>query len=64
LLTGWLAPVLFCASLLFLGWSFYNLYVRGVRTKVTTVITWLALIFMIGFWTWHLTRDVWSTGAE
>jgi hypothetical protein len=47
--------------LLFLGWSFYNLYVRGVRTPVTTTITWLALTFMIGFWTWHLTKDVWST---
>ena len=27
---------------------------------VTTVITWLSLVLIVGFWTWHLTRGVWK----
>jgi hypothetical protein len=61
MLTGWLAPVLLCASLLLLGRSFYNLYVRGIRNRVTEVIAWLSLAFIVGFWTWHLTIGVWSS---
>jgi len=37
-----------------LGWSFYNLYVRGIRTPLTTALTWLSLVFIITFWTWYL----------
>jgi hypothetical protein len=55
LLPGWLAPILFCASLLLLGWSFYNVYVRRVGTRLTAVIAWSALAFVIVFWTWQLT---------
>jgi hypothetical protein len=50
---------LLCASVLFLGWSFYNIYVRGMRTAFTTTVTWLSLVFIVGFWTWHLTREMW-----
>jgi len=57
--TGWLSPLLLCASLLLLGRSFFLLYVRGNRTRLTETIAWLSLVFMIGFWTWHLTRGVW-----
>jgi hypothetical protein len=37
-----------------LGWSFYNLYVRGIRSPLTTLVAWLSLAFVIGFWTWYL----------
>jgi hypothetical protein len=58
-ITGWLAPVLLCASILFLGWSFYNIYGRGIRSRLTTTVTWFSLVFMIVFWTWNLTIGVW-----
>jgi hypothetical protein len=52
--TGWLSPVLLCASLLLMARSFYVIYVKKVTTRLTTVITWLACIFMVSFWTWYL----------
>jgi hypothetical protein len=58
-ITGWLAPVLLCASALLLGWSFYSIYVRGNRTRLTVTMTWFAFAFIVVFWTWHLTRGVW-----
>ncbi len=54
MITGWLSWGLLCASLLLLGRSFYNLYVRGIRTPLTTVIAWLSLAFIVAFWTWQL----------
>ena len=57
--SGWIAPVLICASILLIGRSFYVIYVRGVRTPATVVIAWSALIFIVGFWVWRLT-----TGSE
>ena len=59
LVTGWLAPLLFCASILLLGRSFYVIYVKGMRTRLTVAVAWLSLVFMIGFWTWHLTKGIW-----
>ena len=53
--SGWIAPVLLCASAVLIGRSFYVIYVRGVRTPATVVIAWSALLFIIGFWTWQLT---------
>ena len=53
--SGWIAPVLLCASVLLLGRSFYVIYVKKVRTRATVVITWSALVFMTGYWTWVLT---------
>jgi hypothetical protein len=52
--SGWIAPVLICASVVLIGRSFYVIYVRGVCTWVTVVIAWSALVFIIGFWTWRL----------
>ena len=52
------------ASLLLLGWSFYNLYVRKMGTRVTAVITWLALVFIVVFWTWQLASGMWASGSE
>jgi hypothetical protein len=56
--------VVLCASLLFLGWSFYNLYVRKIGSRMTAVISWLSLAFILGLWTWNLSRGVlpWGNG--
>ena len=56
---GWIAPVLFCASVVLIGRSFYVIYVRKVRNRLTVVVSWSALVFMVGFWTWHLTKGGW-----
>jgi hypothetical protein len=55
--SGWIAPVLLCASVVLIGRSFYVIYVRGTRTPATVVIAWSALVFMVGFWTWRLTAS-------
>jgi hypothetical protein len=57
--TGWIAPVLVCASVLLIGRSFYIIYVRKMRTQATVVIAWSALVFIVCFWAWRLT-----TGSE
>ena len=57
--SGWIAPVLICASIGLLGRSFYVIYVRGIRSRATVVIAWSALVFIVGFWAWRLT-----TGSE
>ena len=54
MVTGWLSPLLLCASLLFLGRSFYVIYVRKTSTRLTTIMAWCSLVFMIGFWTWYI----------
>jgi len=51
---GWLAPILIGLSLLLLARSFYVLYVLRRGSRVSTVVTWLAAVFVIGFWTWKL----------
>jgi hypothetical protein len=53
--SGWVAPVLLCASAALIGRSFYVIYVHGMRTRATVVIAWSALVFMVGFWAWRLT---------
>ena len=53
--SGWIAPVLLCASAVLIGRSFYVIYVRGVRTPATVVIAWSALLFIVSFWAWRLT---------
>jgi hypothetical protein len=56
--------VLFCASLLLLTWSFYNLYGRGMGSRLTMVITWCSLVFIVGFWSWNWIWGVWVTGSD
>jgi hypothetical protein len=41
-------------SVLLLGRAFYNIYVRRNATRLTAVVAWLALAFMVVFWTWQL----------
>jgi hypothetical protein len=45
--------VLIAVTALFLGRAHYVIYVLKRSTKITTVITWLATLFVIGFWTWQ-----------
>jgi hypothetical protein len=51
--------VLFCASVLLIGRSFYVIYVRKIRSRATVAVAWTALALMVGFWTWHLTTGGW-----
>jgi hypothetical protein len=51
---GWLSPVLIVLSLLLLGQAFYTLYVRRCGTRTSMVITWLAAVFVAGYWTWRM----------
>jgi hypothetical protein len=34
--------------------SFYILYVQRRGNRASTVLTWLAAVFVIGYWTWRL----------
>jgi hypothetical protein len=58
--TGWLSPVLLGVSLFLLGRSFFVIYVRKIRTRLTVVVAWLSLAFMVGFWTWYLVSGGWQ----
>jgi hypothetical protein len=49
-----LAPLLIVLSLLLLGRSFFILYVRRRGTRATAVVTWLAALFVVGYWTYRL----------
>ncbi len=42
--------MLIALSVLLLGRSFYILYVQKRGNRVTEVITWLALLFVVGYW--------------
>jgi hypothetical protein len=57
MVTGWLSPLLLCASLALLGRSFYVIYVHKTSTRLTTGMAWFSLTFMIVFWTWYLVSD-------
>jgi len=51
---GWLSPVLIVLSLLLLGHAFFVLYVQRRGTAVSTVITWMSALFVVGYWTWRI----------
>jgi len=55
--TGWLSPLLLCASILLMARSFYMIYVRKIRTRTTVIVTWCSFLFMVSFWTWYLLLD-------
>ena len=46
--------MLIVVSLLLLARSFYILYVRRRGSRATAVVTWLAALFVVGYWTWRL----------
>ena len=49
---SWLAPVLIALSIVLLGRSFYILYVLKRGNRASAAITWLAAVFVAGYWTW------------
>jgi hypothetical protein len=51
---GWIGPVLIVLTVLLLGRAFYILYVRRRGTRLSAAITWLAALFVVGYWTWRL----------
>jgi hypothetical protein len=52
MVASWLKPVLLVLSVLLLGRSFYILYVQRRGNLASTIITWLAAAFVVGYWTW------------
>jgi hypothetical protein len=46
--------VLIGLSVLLMGRAFYVLYIVGRGTLVSRIITWLAALVMVGYWTWRL----------
>jgi uncharacterized membrane protein len=54
MVAGWLLPVLIVVSILLLGRSFYILYVQRRGNLASEVITWLAAIFVVSYWTYRL----------
>jgi hypothetical protein len=52
--SGWLSPLLLCASILLMLRSFYVIYVRKIRSPTTVIVTWFSFSFMVGFWGWYL----------
>ena len=53
MIAGWLSPILIGLSTALLGRAHYVLYVLKRGNRASTVITWLATVFVIGFWTWR-----------
>lgn len=53
MVAAWLAPVLIALSVVLLGRSFYILYVLKRGNRTSEVITWLAAVFVAGYWTWR-----------
>ena len=56
MIAGWLSPVLIGLSTVLLGRAHYVLYVLKRGNRASTVITWLASVFVIGFWIWRWMR--------
>jgi hypothetical protein len=52
--SGWLSPLLLCASILLMTRSFYMIYVRKISSRMTVIVTWFSFSFMVGFWSWYL----------
>ena len=53
-MAGWLSPVFIVLSAALLGRAQYVLYVVKRGTRASAVITWLATLLVLGFWTWRL----------
>ena len=54
MVAGWVSPVLIVLSAALLGRSFWILYVEKRGTLPVKVLTWLAAVFIVCFWTWQL----------
>ena len=60
MVASWLSPVFIGLTAVLLGRTHYVLYVLKRGNCVSTVITWLTTVLVIGFWTWKWLK---STGA-
>jgi hypothetical protein len=49
-----MSPVLIGLSVVLLGRSFFLLYVKKRGSRAVKVLTWLAAVFVVVFWTWRL----------
>ena len=54
-MANWLAPVFIVLAAGLLVRAHYMLYVLKRGNRLTTVITLLATVFVVGFWTWQWT---------
>ena len=52
-MASWLSPVLIGLAALAIGRAHYVLYVLKRGNRFSVVTTWLATLFVIGFWTWQ-----------
>ena len=52
-MAGWLAPIFIGLSAALIGRAHYVLYVLKRGSRMSTVITWLATVFIIAYWTWQ-----------
>ena len=53
MVAGWLSPILIGLSVMMLGRAHYVLYVLKRGNRASILITWVATIFVLGFWTWR-----------
>jgi hypothetical protein len=53
---SWLSPALVGLTVLLLGRAYYMLYFLKRGNRVSAAITWLATVFVAGFWTWQWIR--------
>ena len=52
-MASWLSPVLVGLSAVLLGRAHYMLYILKRGNAMSALVTWLATIFVVGFWTWQ-----------
>ena len=50
---SWLSPVLIGLTVLLLGRAHYMLHFLRRGNRLSATITWLATIFVVGYWTWQ-----------
>lgn len=48
-----LSPFLIGLTVILLGRSHFTLYVLKRGNRTSFVVTWLATLFVVGFWTWR-----------
>ena len=50
---AWLSPGLIGLTVVLLGRAHYTLYYLKRGNRISKAITWLATVFIAGFWTWQ-----------
>lgn len=48
-----MSPVLIGLSLALLSRAHYVLYILKRGSRTSTLVTWLATVFVVGYWTWR-----------